>query len=131
MDETFTRRMSAPILDDEGITQVGTWLDTLPEVAAPAQDPEAAVRGESAFGTEGCVDYHAGPRFTDKRSVDVGTGGAFQVPSLLGLAVRGPWMHDGCADSIGAVLEGCAGAPHGGVSDPALRADLVAYLETL
>jgi hypothetical protein len=131
MDETFTRRMSAPILEDGEITEIGTWLDTLPEVAAPARDPEAAERGEAAFVSEGCVDCHAGPRFTNSETVDVGTGGAFQVPSLLGLAVRGPWMHTGCADSLAEVLDGCGGTPHGDVADAGTRADLVAYLESL
>ncbi len=131
MDETFSRRMSAPILEDGQITEIGTWLDTLPEVAAPTRDHVAAARGEAAFVSEGCADCHAGPRFTNSESVDVGTGGAFQVPSLLGLAVRGPWMHDGCAGSLGEVLAGCDGTPHGDVTDATTRADLVAYLESL
>jgi len=34
---------------------------------------------------------------TNNQSADVGTGGTFQVPSLVDLAHRAPYMHDGCA----------------------------------
>jgi cytochrome c peroxidase len=33
-------------------------------------------------------------------TVDVGTGSALQVPSLHGLALRAPYMHDGCAETL-------------------------------
>ena len=33
-------------------------------------------------------------------TVDVGTGGMFQVPSLKAARYHGPSMHDGCASSL-------------------------------
>lgn len=62
---------------------------------------------------------------------DVGTSGSFEVPPLVGLAARAPYLHDGCGKTLGAML-GC-GDRHGSVGDldDTQRSDLVAYLESL
>jgi CxxC motif-containing protein (DUF1111 family) len=71
---------------------------------------------------------------TNNQTVDVGTGGPFQVPSLVGVASHAPFLHDGCAKTLEARFVDCGGgARHGnvaGMSD-AERADLVRYLEAL
>ena len=41
----------------------------------------------------GCATCHAGDKLTNNTTVDVGTGEAFQVPSLRGVAYRAPYMH--------------------------------------
>ena len=46
------------------------------------------------------MSCHVGPLMTTKQIVDVGTGGAFKVPSLLGVGARAPFMHDGCATTL-------------------------------
>jgi cytochrome c peroxidase len=98
---------------------------------------EAVARGEALFNDEavGCASCHGGPMFTNNKSVDVGTGKAFQVPSLVGIASRAPFMHDGCAPTLQARFGGyCGGGDaHGKTSQlsQAEVADLVAYLETL
>ena len=64
----------------------------------------------------------------------VGTGGPFQVPSLLGLSHRAPYMHDGCATTLLDRFTACGGGDaHGVVSQLATGevANLVAYLESL
>jgi hypothetical protein len=63
---------------------------------------------------------------------DVGTGGAFQAPSLVGVGARLPLMHDGCADTLRERFDpACGGDAHGpALSDEEVDA-LVAYLETL
>ena len=48
----------------------------------------------------GCITCHSGPRLTNAQTVDVGTGAPFQVPSLVGVGTRGPFMHDGCAKTL-------------------------------
>ena len=57
-----------------------------------------------------------------------------QTPSLLGVAWRAPFMHDGCAPTLADRFDpACGGDQHGDVSalsDADLGA-LVAYLETL
>ena len=41
-------------------------------------------------------------------------GGAFQVPSLVGIGTRGPFMHDGCAATLRDRFNpACGGAQHG------------------
>ena len=67
-------------------------------------------------------------------SADIGKGAPTQVPSLLGVGVRAPFMHDGCANTLLDRFDpACGGSKHGEISDldAARRADLVAYLESL
>ena len=102
---------------------------------APAVLDEAALeRGEALFEQVQCNTCHAGERFTDNKNYDVGTGGAFQVPSLLGVAYRAPYMHDGCARTLAERFDPvCGGDAHGnvaGLSDEDI-ADLVVYVESL
>jgi hypothetical protein len=71
---------------------------------------------------------------TNNTTVDVGTGAAFQVPSLIGLAYRAPFLHHGCAPTIEDRFGDCGGGDkHGKTSmlTTSERADLVAYLKSL
>jgi cytochrome c peroxidase len=65
----------------------------------------------------------------------VGTGGTFQVPGLLGLALRAPYMHNGCAKTLDQRFEAaCGGGDKHGVTSKLTKeqlADLIAYLKTL
>lgn len=63
-----------------------------------------AERGREVFEASGCVDCHSGPAFTDRASHDVGTGGVFDTPSLLGLYATAPYLHDGRAESLEEVI---------------------------
>ena len=94
---------------------------------------------ELLFSAElGCDKCHNGPHSTNNKTLDVGTGQPFQVPTLIGVAARAPYLHDGCvatlADCFDPALASCnGGANHGhadqlGASDVS---DLIAYLETL
>jgi cytochrome c peroxidase len=64
----------------------------------------------------------------------VGTGGVFQVPSLVGIAYRAPFLHTGCAQTLrDRFAPACGGDQHGQtaqLSDAEID-DLVAYLESL
>lgn len=130
----FMQRMGGSSTPDEA-RLIGEWLDAQPMPPALDQDPSAVERGRLYFtdASVGCAGCHAGEALTDNRSVDVGTGGAFQVPSLRGVAWRAPYFHDGCAESLEAVLLGaCEGAhPNAAALDEAAQADLAAYLRTL
>lgn len=134
--DVLTRRMGGPALDAPHVDALGAWLDTIPAArpTRPATDA-AAVRGRALFaGVAGCVECHDGPTLTNDETLDVGTGGAFQVPSLLGVSQRLPVLHDGCAHTLEERFDPeCGGAAHGHVSalDAAEIADVVAYLETL
>jgi hypothetical protein len=139
LTEIFERRMSGPPLTAADRQALGRWVDTVPLLprARPA-DPDAAARGEQLFRAPaiGCATCHQGTATTNNLTMDVGTGGPLQVPSLRGLRWRAPLMHDGCAPTIAARFldPRCGGGDrHGGTAalTPGQQADLVAYLETL
>jgi hypothetical protein len=72
---------------------------------------------------------------TNNSTVDVGTGGAFQVPSLVGIGSRGPFMHDGCAKTLADRFSNtaCGGADHGKISGLSSNeiADMITYLQSI
>jgi cytochrome c peroxidase len=64
----------------------------------------------------------------------VGSGGSFVVPTLVGLAARPPFMHNGCAPTLRDRFGPCGGGDAHGVTSGLSSSqidDLVAYLETL
>lgn len=138
--DVFTGRMSGPQLMPDQADAILTWLDAQPRVKRPAAVDAAAVqRGQALFnrsmaGTS-CATCHAGPHLTNNQTVDVGTGGALQVPSLVGLANHPPFMHTGCAKTLADRFDpACGGGDkHGATSGLAASdvADLVSYLQTL
>jgi DNA-binding beta-propeller fold protein YncE/mono/diheme cytochrome c family protein len=139
VDEVFVGRMSGPTLPEEHASALARFIDSMP-APHPAMpfDADAVARGRTIFerGDVGCAACHNGDRLSNDATVDVGTGEAFQVPSLRGLAERAPFMHDGCAPTLEARIRAtsCGGGDrHGRTShlDDAEVADLVAYLETL
>ena len=135
--DVFNSRMTGPTLNDEHVASLFRWIDSIPRMEAqPAEDIDAVERGRALFndGEVGCASCHAGEKFTNNASVNVGTDGAFQVPSLVGIAWRAPYMHQGCAPTLADRFGPCGGGDkHGKTSQltDAQRADLIAYLETL
>jgi mono/diheme cytochrome c family protein len=132
--EVFVRRMGGPELDRAHARALEGWLGHLPAPrSAPATDTAAVERGRAIFeGAGQCSACHSGERHSNGASMDVGTGGSFQVPSLVGVGDRLPLMHGGCAATLAQRFDpACGGDRHGGALDDAQRADLVAYLETL
>ena len=139
MQNVFIQRMSGPKLVPDQMTAVLHWIDHQPPTAkaAPA-DPAAVERGRALFNDQkiACATCHAGDKLTNNMNADVGTRGMFQVPSLLGVSTRPPFMHDGCAATLSDRFTNaaCGGGDRHGVTStlaPARIADLVAYLETL
>lgn len=141
MNEVFVGRMGGVRQSDARIEALSAWLFSLqpPPPAREASDP-AVARGEAIFHDPdvGCAGCHAGPKLTDNRTVDVATtedGSQLQVPSLVGIAHRAPFMHDGCAETLRERFDPqCGGGDaHGHTSnlDESRITDLVAYLESL
>ena len=135
MLEVFNTRMGGEPLPEEYAGAFTNWLVDLP---SPKRTPmsDAALRGRDLFVSDevGCADCHEGARLTNNDTADVGTGAAFQVPSLIGVGTRAPYMHDGCAQTLEERFETwCGGNQHGNVDhlDDEQLADLIAYLETL
>ncbi len=129
-------RMAGEVLSVEERYAFVQWVDSLPALARPRAEAGAVARGAAIFESAGCAACHGGAQLTSSLTVDVGTGGAFQVPSLVGVMHRAPYMHDGCAPTLRDRITDTAcggGDRHGSTS--ALTSDdvdaLVAYLRTL
>jgi hypothetical protein len=132
--DILERRMGSSPRSAEDIKALGEYVyGFTPRPALRDPWDDAALRGQGTFEAR-CAGCHAGPTFTISESTDIGKGPPMQVPSLLGVGVRAPFMHDGCAKTLLDRFDpACGGALHGNVSDldDAGRADLVAYLESL
>jgi cytochrome c peroxidase len=121
--------MKGPTLTWSQLDAADAWLRALPAPpAAKAADASAAERGQALFeGAANCATCHSGAMRTNNQSRDVQTGGVFQVPSLIGVSWRAPYLHDGSAPSIAALL----GTGHGGATlDASQIEDITAYVET-
>ena len=135
MEEVLVGRMGGAHQSEPRMNALQDWLFSI-EAPEPmvAEDDPAAVRGRQVFVDAGCETCHSGAALTNNATVDVGTGGLFQVPSLVGVGYRAPFIHTGCADTLAERFDpSCGGAAHGAVSglSDAQIADMVAYLETL
>lgn len=101
LDETFVRRMGGTRPDADVVKSLEAMMKAIPVPKAPTREtPVDPLKGKAAFAKAGCEGCHSGADLTNDRTMDVGTGGPLQVPSLRGLAGRGPWMHDGCAKTL-------------------------------
>jgi hypothetical protein len=134
MTEVFVHRMGGTKLDAGQQSALSKWIDKNPLLpSSPPSDMAAVARGQALFTQAGCDGCHSGPKLTNNQTIDVGTGKAFQVPTLRGVSFRAPFMHDGCAPTLADRFGPCGGKAHGATAG--LRADqisdLVSYLETL
>jgi mono/diheme cytochrome c family protein len=132
----YTMRMSGAVLGPDALTALQGWVESIPAPPAPSWvDPAAAQRGQALFesASTGCTTCHNGAKLTNNATLDVGTGGAFQVPPLVGVGWRTPLLHDGCANTLTDRFTSCATPAHGATAALSTQnvSDLVAYLETL
>lgn len=127
MQGGFVERMQGAPPTVEETALLSAWIDGLPALASDAPtDSSMVTHGQELFeGESGCIDCHSGSHFTNNLSVDVGTGEALQVPSLLGISMRGPFLHDGSAPTLEQAFS------HGQDLTEIDREALVAYLMTL
>ncbi len=136
--QVFTSRMSGPELSGTQVDVLGNWLDAIPApIHEPGVDTNAVSRGQDLFyGDAACSSCHTGALMTNNATLDVGTGGRFQVPSLIGVSYRTPLMHDGACPTLRARLTDvtCSGGEHHGHTEhltPAQINDMLAFLNTL
>lgn len=134
VDHVFVTRMSGPKIVDKEVSALQNYLFKMPPPVKLEKDLDKVTRGGALFQKQGCASCHSGAAFTNNESRDVGTGGIFQVPSLVGVAWRGPFLHNGCAKTLKGRFDGeCGGAKHGDVMnlDAGQIDDLTEYLESL
>jgi len=63
------------------------------------------------------MQCHSAATFTDNQVHDVGTGGAYKTPSLVGVGHRSRLMHNGCAASLEERFTACGGSAHGSTQE--------------
>jgi mono/diheme cytochrome c family protein len=138
MNEVFVGRMGGVNQSSARVTALSGWLfDQRAPQALRDADDAAAQRGKHLFESNDvkCASCHTGSALTNNKTVDVGTGEPLQVPSLVGIAYRAPFIHSGCAQTLRDRFDPeCGGGDmHGHTSqlDDGQIDDLVAYLETL
>jgi mono/diheme cytochrome c family protein len=122
-------------LSEETLGAFLSFVDAVPTPASTPDEASAVARGRALFESEAtaCSTCHSGPHWTDNAAYDVGTGGRFVTPSLVGVRHRAPYMHDGCAPDLEARFGICGGGDEHGktshLSDQDI-ADLVAFMRT-
>ncbi len=138
MTEVFVGRMGGVRQTPARLTALTEWLFSVePQPAIRDYGDEAAARGQALFESPavGCTNCHNGEKLTNNQTVAVATSSSkLQVPSLVGVGYRAPFMHTGCASTLTARFDpACGGDLHGNTSElsPEQIGDLVAYLETL
>lgn len=141
MHEVFVNRMGGSAQGPRHIAAFADWMQTIPaRRASPTGTTTQIEHGKEIFSRAdvACGDCHNGAHLTNNKNHDVGTGRALQVPTLIGIAARAPFMHDGCAqtlhDRFDPSKSACNGGDqHGQTSHLSATEidDLVAYLETL
>jgi len=90
----------------------------------------SARRGEAIFDAHCASCHQPNAYFVDGRRHDVGSGGGFDTPTLLGIAHTAPYMHDGSLPTFTAVVD-FFDSKMGLALDTVARADLAAYLEAV
>ncbi len=136
--EVFSRRMGGPRVKGKHVTAFLDWVDQIPALEVEShRSAEQVARGKALFedAEVGCTECHSGDRLSNNQSYFVGTGFELQVPTLLGIAHRAPYMHNGCAQTLAERFDPeCGGGNEHGVTstlDASQLDDLVAYMETL
>ncbi len=140
-DEVFTHRMGGGAMTNPQTLILSRFLNAIPRVPVKATlDQDAVAQGQAIFaGAGGCTTCHTGP---GKRSLQtIGktdaneSTKALQVPILVGVADRAPYMHDGCAGTLMDRLQvnACAGMTHGNVGALSTtdKQNLIVYLQSL
>ncbi len=142
-DEVFTHRMGGGSLSTAQTPVLARFINSMPRIPVRATLDETRVaQGKTLFeGTAGCTACHAGGTGTLQENQNIGkidsigASAPLQVPMLLGVADRAPYMHDGCAATLLDRFNdaSCAGSAHGNTANLSDddKQNLVEYLESL
>lgn len=143
-DEVFSHRMGGgALIPDKQTPVLARFVNAMPRVpVSNTLDQTKVAAGKAVFeGAGACSSCHQGGAGTrsDNQSIgktdSLGSSPSLQVPMLLGVAQRAPYMHDGCAATLMDRLTDtqCAGTAHGNTASlsPDDKQNLVEYLESL
>ena len=129
-DEVFQQSMGGRLLDRTSEDALERWIFSLADrrLDVRPDDPEAVSRGQQLFEELACNSCHAGPRFTNNATTPIGDGAPLQVPGLIGVRWRAPYLHDGSAEDLDAAVEAM---PLPRPATASEVADIAAYLRSL
>jgi DNA-binding beta-propeller fold protein YncE/mono/diheme cytochrome c family protein len=134
---TSQGRMGGHGLLDEEADAIAAFVDWTREADVPLKgaDDDAVRRGRAIFerADVGCAECHVGARLTDGEGHDLYGEIGVNTPSLTGVAASAPYLHDGSAPTLRAVLDSArAGGmgDTGSLSEAEMR-DLERFLRTL
>jgi cytochrome c peroxidase len=145
VEKSLTETLFGPRPSADDVKAVVAYLETLDHPPNPHRGPdgslgEAARRGEAVFrGKARCARCHQGEQFTSAKNYDVkieADGSPFDLwnpPSLRGVYDRGPYLHDGRAETLDELLRSHH-APEklgGQALTPEERRDLIEFLQSL
>lgn len=130
-------RLGGRGITEEDLAAVTAYIDAIPDADTPEKGSTApdVMRGKAIFERPevGCATCHRGPRLTDNATHDLYDLPGVNTPTLVGLDATAPYLHDGRAPDLAAVLMTTRIGQMGDTSmlDAAEEADLIAYLRSL
>lgn len=145
VERSLTQTLFGPQPRPHDVQAVLAYLKTLDHPPNLHRQPDgslsaAARRGQELFvGKARCVRCHQGETYTSSKNYDVklgSDGSPFELwnpPSLRGLLDRGPYLHDGRAETLDEVLRS-SHAPEklgGAALSAPERQDLLEFLKSL
>ncbi len=131
---TASVQMAGQGATDEQAEAIAAFVDTTLDENPAAERTDAAARGELLFFSAdvGCAACHPPPLYTDLQDHWM-FGEATTTPSLVGVAMTPPYLHDGRLQTLREVLEASRDEQMGdtsGLSDAEID-DLLAYLRSI
>ena len=103
------------------------------DTASP--DEEAVWRGAEIFSRDevGCASCHTGPQFTDNKTYTMFGVEVVKTRSLVGIGATAPYLHDGSAETLKALMLRVRDGSMGDTSSLSESEidDLVAFLRSL
>lgn len=104
--KSINTTMHGDPLSADQVEDLVAYLESLPVPPASAgHDRTLLARGRTIFGARGCVECHAGSKYTSEGTFDVGltdekNRSQFNPPSLRGVGQRDRLFHDGRAAGL-------------------------------
>lgn len=138
IERMLTREMGGAAVSAASVAALEAYVASLPPFRRGRTNPDGSPgephtlrmkRGFELF-SRSCAGCHPAPSFTDRRSHDVGTGGALDTPTLLGISESAPYGHDGRFASLAEAARAMAGVAGAELSDLELEY-LLEYLKLL
>jgi hypothetical protein len=127
--------LSGPGMNDTILGHIADFVETFDSPTGGAYDATAAARGQILFERldVGCAGCHYGTQYTDNDLHALYGLASVNTPMLLGISTTAPYLHDGSAPNLRAVLDTARQREMGDTSmlSEAEMLDLEEYLKSL